>query len=135
MPPNEFGDSLARIPRRICGLLTARGRSAEWEKAFEHIALHFKNDLGKKAHTRFRKKYCNEAAVKELILRAANAPSSVKITKLTIAGLPLGADGIKIVRTFSEPIGDSEDLTCLLIITNAQGTLMTAYPAPIESLN
>jgi hypothetical protein len=134
MPPYDVGDDLARIPKRICGLLTARGRSAEWEKAFEHIATHFRNDPGKPTHTRFRKKYCDEAAMKDLIRRAAHAPSTLTGIKLTIAGMPIGRDGVKIVRKFSEPIGDEVDLLCLIIIADLQGTLMTAYPGKVEDL-
>jgi hypothetical protein len=42
----EIGVKLTGIlkentPGRICGLLTARGRSSEWETALEHIGEHF----------------------------------------------------------------------------------------------
>ena len=128
MPKYDKGTDISRIPGRICGLLTARGRSAEWEKAFEHISEHFKFDPTKPTHTLFREKYCEEDAVKELIKRAAAAPSSVTPRKLNIAGFPIGRDGVKIVRIFAEPIGNRPDLICLLIIADLQGTLITAYP-------
>lgn len=115
-------------PRRICGLLTARGRSVEWEKAFEHIEAHFRSDSGKPSHTRFQKKYCDEDAVKDLIKRAAAAPSTVAFARLNIHGMPIGRPGIKMVRDFGQPIGDRPDLVCLIIIADSQGTLVTAYP-------
>ena len=71
-----------KTPGRICGLLTARGRSVEWDKAFEHIAEHFKVDPLKPSHTRFHKKYCENEAVKALIKNAAERPSSVIWAKL-----------------------------------------------------
>jgi hypothetical protein len=134
MSQYDKGTDASSVPGRICGLLTARGRSAEWEKAFEHISMHFKNDPTKQSHTRFRRKYCEEHAIKELIKRACTAPSSVKSIKLTIAGMPIGRDGVKIVRTFAEPIGDGPDLMCLIVIADSQGALMTAYPGTKEDL-
>jgi hypothetical protein len=115
-------------PSRICGLLTARGRCVEWEAAFEHISPHFKANSGKPSHTRFHDKYCDQEAVKDLIKRAAGAPSSVTYTKLTTDGIPVGRPAIKIVRDFGEPVGDRPDLVCLIIVADSQGKLVTAYP-------
>jgi hypothetical protein len=121
-------------PRRICGLLTARGRWVEWEKAFQHIAAHFEAGPAKPSHTRFLKKYCDEEAVKDLIKRAAGKPSTVSFAKLNISGMPTGRPGIKIVRAFAEPVGDRPDLVCLVIVADSQGTLVTAYPGTKEEL-
>ena len=116
-------------PRRICGLLTARGRNDEWRKAFEHIALHFNSaPPGKPAHTVFQQKYRNEEAVKDLIRQAANAPSSVSVVKLTIDASPLGRPGIMITRRFPHQVGIIDDQKCLAVIADYQGTLITAYP-------
>jgi hypothetical protein len=122
------------IPRRICGLLTARGRCVEWEKAFEHVSAHFRSDASKPSHTRFHKKYCDQEAVKDLIKRAAAAPSGVTFARLTIGGIPLGRPCIKIVRAFGEVIGDRPDLVCLIVIADSQGTLVTAYPGTTSDL-
>jgi len=130
----QFALMMQNTPHRICGLLTARGRSVEWEKAFLHIALHFGPDHRKPSHTVFRKKFCNEAAVKDLVRQAANAPSTVICTKLTIDGVPLGRPGIKIVRAFREPIGSTADLLCLVVIADFQGTLITAFPGTSKEL-
>ena len=131
----DIDNMLVTTPRRICGLLTARGRSAEWEKAFVHISTHFRSDLSKPTHTCFQKKYCDQEAVKELIKRAAGAPSSVRPAKLTIGSMPVGRDCIIIVRDFAEPIGDTTDLTCLIIVADSQGNLITAYPGTKKDLS
>lgn len=136
----ELGQKQAALmklntPNRICGLLTARGRSDEWDKAFEHIAAHFRADpLNKPSHTLFHKKYCEKEAVKALIMKAAAGPSSVIWAKLKIGGLPLGRPAIKIVREFPEQIGDRADLVCLVIIADHQGKLVTAYPGAKKEL-
>ena len=116
------------ICNRICGVLTARGRSAEWDKAFEHISLHFAADLTKPSHTLFDKKYRSPEAIKDLIKRAASHPSSIKSTKLRIAGSPGEVMATKIVRHFAVQIGDTPALDCLLIIADEGGALVTAYP-------
>jgi len=121
-------------PSRICGLLTARGRSVEWDKAFEHIAEHFRANPLKPLHTLFQKKYRENEAVKVLIKNAAGRPSAVIWATLRIDGMPLGRPGIKIVREFAEQIGDRPDLTCLLIIADHQGKLITAYPGSRKDL-
>jgi hypothetical protein len=135
----ELGQKQAALmklnaPSRICGLLTARGRSVDWDKAFEHIAEHFKADPLKPKHTCFQSKYCEKEAVKALIKDAAGRPSSVIWAKLTIGGMPAGRPGIKIVRDFAEPIGDRADLVCLIIIADHQGKLVTAYPGTRNDL-
>jgi len=119
---------IRKAPSRICGLVSANGRSVEWEKAFSHIAIHFKADPSKPTNTVFNKKYCDEFAVKELIKRAAGRPSSVNWTNLTLEGRPSGRLGIKIVRDFGEPVGDKPDLVCLRVLADDQGNLLTAYP-------
>ena len=115
---------------RICGLVTPRGRNDEWKKAFEHIALHFhsRSPRSKEKHTRFLSKYCSESAVKDLVKRAAAAPSAQRIVKLTIGGVPIGPPGMAIERYFGEQIGETPDLDSLIIFVDYQGTLRTAYP-------
>jgi hypothetical protein len=135
----ELGQKQAALmkqnaPTRISGLLTAHGRSVEWDKAFEHISSHFKADAGKPSHARFDKKYCDQEAVKGLIKQAANNPSSVTYAKLTIGGAPIGRPGIKIVRAFGEAVGDRPDLVCLIIMADSRGTLVTAYPGTTREL-
>lgn len=152
MAQYDKGTELSAVPRRICGLLTARGRWAEWEKAFEHIAMHFRpmpmepwnvvevdqqsdsTTIEKPRHSLFHKKYRNERAVKELIRRAVAGPSAVMPTRLKIAGKPLGRDAVKIVRHFAEPVGDTPDLVCVVVIADSQGTLITAYPGTKKAL-
>ena len=114
---------------RVCGLLMARGRSIEWERALQHIAEHFHSDLSKASHTVFARKYRNADAIKQLLYRAASGPSSVILTKLTIDGRPTGRPGVKIIREFGEPVGELPSLRWLVIIADAHGTLVTAYPA------
>lgn len=130
----QFALMMQNTPHRICGLLTARGRCVEWEKAYRHIALHFTPDRRKPSHTVFRKKFCDEALVKDLVRQAADAPSAVTCIKLNIAGAPLGRPGIKIVRAFREAIGTGADLLCLVVIADFQGTLITAYPSSSKDL-
>jgi len=114
---------------RVCGLLAARGRNEEWERAFQHISAHFRIDPTKPSHNVFARKYCSRHAIKDLLFRAASGPSNVTLIKLTIDGRPTGRSGVKIVRRFGESIGDGAELRCLVIIADAQGTLVTAYPA------
>jgi hypothetical protein len=122
--------------KRIHGLLTAPGRAREWEKALDHISLHFlKQVAGKPSHTRFIRKYCDKEAVRELIKQATSAPSHMKWVMLNIAGEPRGGPGIKIVRLFRGPIGEGHDLNCLVVITDHLGTLVTAYPGTMKDLS
>jgi len=119
---------------RVCGLLMARGRSEDWERAYEHISEHFRFDPIKPSHGVFARRYCARDAIKTLLFRAASGPSNVTLIKLTIGGRPTGRSGVKIVRQFGEAIGDSPELRCLVIIVDAGGTLITAYPATEDEL-
>lgn len=114
---------------RVCGLLTAAGRSGQWEEAFKHISLHFGSDPSKPSHSGFAKRYRDKEVLRELIKRAASAPSTVQLTKLNIDGRPVGREGVKIVRRFGESVGESPEMVFLVIITDAQGKLITAYPS------
>ena len=38
---------------RICGLLTAKGRIPEWEKALEHISIHLGSSACKTVNSKF----------------------------------------------------------------------------------
>jgi hypothetical protein len=71
-----------KTPSRICGLLTARGRNAEWEKALEHISQHFEPINGKPSHTLFRNKFRDTKTLKEYIRRAVSGPSAVRLSRL-----------------------------------------------------
>jgi hypothetical protein len=114
---------------RVCGLLMARGRIDEWERAYQHIAEHFYVDATKPSHSVFARRYRLRDAIKALVFRAASAPSSVHLTKLTIDGRPTGRAGVEIVRRFGEPIDETSKMTSLVIIADAQGALITAYPS------
>jgi len=114
---------------RVCGLLIARGRSDEWERAYEHISDHFRFDPTKPSHAIFARRYCTKDAIKSLLYRAASGPSRVTLTRLTIDGRPTGRAGVKIVRRFGDAVGENVKQTCLVIIVDAQGTLISAYPA------
>jgi hypothetical protein len=114
---------------RVCGLLMARGRSLEWERALEHISEHFRPDSSKKSHAVFARKYRNPDAIKKLLYRAASGPSSVVLTKLTVDGRPTGRPAVMIVREFGEAVGEQPSYRWLVIIADAHGTLITAYPS------
>lgn len=117
-------------PARICGLLTAKGRNAEWEKALEHIADHFKAMPDKPTNSIFRKKFRDSGKLKEYIKRAAAAPSTLRLSKLTdLFGRPVGVPCMLIIREFKEPLGEEPEQTCLIIVADFQGKLVTAYPA------
>jgi hypothetical protein len=117
-------------PSRIHGLLTARGRNPEWEKALEHISDHFKPIPGKPAHSVFNKKLRDTDTLKEYIKRTVRGPSAVKLSRLTDAyANPNGTPCVLIVRDFREPIGEEPNQKCLVVIADFQGKLVTAYPA------
>jgi hypothetical protein len=119
----------ANASTRVCGLLMARGRSVEWERALEHISEHFRADPSKESHAVFAKKYRSAEAVRTLLYRAASGPSSVELTRLTVDGRPVGRPAVKIVREFGEAVGEIPSFRWLIIITDARGSLITAYPA------
>jgi hypothetical protein len=119
---------------RVCGLLTARGRSDEWEVALEHIREHFVRLPHKPTHSVFRAKYRDPEALKELLKRAASGPSTVVATRATIEGNPSGRPCVKIVRQFGQPVGEEPDQVCVVLIVDHGGTLMTAYPATTTAL-
>lgn len=117
-------------PSRICGLLTARGRNQDWERALEHIADHFRSIPGKPNHSIFCKRLRNRDTLKQYVKRAASAPSTLRLSKLTdLFGRPIGAPCMLIIREFKEQLGEEPSQTCLIIVADFQGTLVTAYPA------
>src|SRR3982751_2142726 len=67
-------------PSRICGLLTARGRNPEWERALEHISEHFRPMSGKPSHAVFCKRLRDPMMLKQYIKRAASAPSTLRLS-------------------------------------------------------
>jgi hypothetical protein len=80
----EIGVKLTGIlkentPGRICGLLTAKGRSLEWETALEHIGEHFGPLPGKPKHSIFCRKLRNPDTLKDYIKRTASAPSLLRM--------------------------------------------------------
>jgi len=119
---------------KICGMLTAPGRSWEWDEAFEHISEHFRPIPAKPTHTIFQRKYRDSERLKGLIRNAAAHPSTVKLTLLTIDGIPSGAPAIQIGRQFRELIGEEDGQICLRIISEEKGRLITAYPISMEGL-
>jgi hypothetical protein len=117
-------------PSRICGLLTARGRNAEWERALEHISDHFHPMPGKPSHSMFCKRLRDPELLKQFVRRAASAPSTIRLSKLTLpARGPVGVPCVLIIREFKEAIGMDADQTCLIVIADFQGKLITTYPA------
>jgi hypothetical protein len=82
----------------------------------------------------FARRYRSNDALKRLLFRAASAPSNVALTKLKIDGRPTGRSAVRILREFAQEIGDSAELRWLVIIADAQGTLITAYPATGDEL-
>jgi hypothetical protein len=107
---DTIGLKLARIlkdntPSRICGLLTAKGRSDEWERALEHISEHFHPIQGKPSHSIFSKRFREPEAIKDLIRRAVSAPSMLRLSKLTLPSRgAVGAPCMLIIRNFKEQI-------------------------------
>lgn len=117
---------------RICGLLTAKGRNTEWEKALEHISDHFHQLPGKPKHSIFRSKFRDPDTLKEYLKRAASGPSAVRLSKETIEGEPRGRPCALIVREFKEQIGLEPDQVCIAIVIDHNGVLVTAYPMTKE---
>jgi len=131
----EIGVKLTGIlkentPGRICGLLTAKGRSAEWEVALSHISEHFRPMPGKPKHSIFCRKLRNPNTLKDYIKRAASAPSTLRMSKLTDqVGQPRGVPCLLIIREFRETVGEEPDQTCMIVVADFQGRLITAFPA------
>jgi hypothetical protein len=128
---NRAGILKDRTPGRICGLLTARGRNTEWEKALEHISEHFRpNIAGKEKHSVFRKKFRDSDTLKDIIKRAASRPSMLRVSRLRDDwGRPIFGPCLLIIREFQEPPGEEMDQVFLVVVANDQGTLVTAFPA------
>jgi hypothetical protein len=115
---------------RICGLLTAKGRNKEWERALDHISDHFRPMPGKPSHSIFCKKLRDPEVLKDYIKRAASAPSMLRLSKLTLpARGPAGVPCLLIIRNFKQQVGVDADQTCLIIVADFQGKLVSAYPA------
>ena len=122
-------------PSRICGMLTARGRIPEWEKALEHIFGHAGSGSGKDAHSRFTKRLRDPERLKEYIKQAASAPSATVLSRLTDGySQPTGTPCLLIMRAFKEQIGEGADQNWLLVVANHQGKLVTAYPQSEKEL-
>jgi hypothetical protein len=116
-------------PSRICGLLSAKGRNDEWEHALEHIGDHFRPMPGKPSHSIFSKRFRDSDALKELVKRAVSAPSTTRLSRLTLpARGPVGAPCMLIMRNFKQQIGIDADQTCLVVVADFQGKLVSAYP-------
>jgi hypothetical protein len=136
----EIGVKLAGIlkektPGRICGLLTAKGRHPEWEKALEHISDHFRPDKNKSTHTMFRKKFRDQDRLKEYVRRTVSGPSTVRLSKLHDGDArPVGSPCALIIREFNEPLGEEADQVCLVVVADFQGKLVTAYPTTKSKL-
>jgi hypothetical protein len=122
-------------PSRICGMLTAKGRIPEWEKALEHISSHSGSGGDKEVHSKFSKMLRDPERLKEYIKRAASAPSATVFSRLTDNyGRPTGTPCLLIMRAFREPIGEMADQNWLVIVADYQGKLVTAYPQSEEQL-
>jgi hypothetical protein len=120
-------------PSRICGLLTARGRNPEWERALEHISDHFRPMPGKPSHAIFCKRLRDPAVLKQYVKRAVSAPSTLRLSKLNDTfGRPKGVPCMLIIREFKEQLGENSEQTCLIVVANFQGKLKTAYPATAD---
>lgn len=135
---DEIGVKLAAIlkdytPSRIHGLLTARGRNAEWETALEHISLHFRPLRDKPKHSVFAKRLRDPENLKGYIKQAVRGPSTLRLSKLKDANAKrTGFPCLVIVREFREAIGEQPDQTFLVIIGDFQGKLVSVYPATKE---
>jgi hypothetical protein len=116
------------VSSRLCGMLTARGRNHEWEKALEHISLHFSRDSTKETHTVFAKKYRDPDVLKDLINSAAMHPSTIRLSRLTINNQPIGKVCAILIREFRQPIGTQSDEFCLFVVVDQEAKLITAYP-------
>jgi hypothetical protein len=122
-------------PGRICGMLTAKGRIAEWEKALEHISGHSGSGGDKQAHSRFTTMLRDPEKLKEYVKRAASAPSATVLSRLTDNnGQPTGTPCLLIMRAFKEPIGQEAEQNWLVIVADHQGKLVTAYPQSEDQL-
>ena len=130
-----IGTKLAGIlkentPRRICGLLTAKGRSREWETALEHISDHFGPMPDKSRHNIFRKKFRDADTLKQYIKRAASGPSLIRLSRIRDGyNQPTGTPCLLIIREFQEPLGEEPEQVFLVVIADFQGKLVTTYPA------
>jgi|HubBroStandDraft_2_1064218.scaffolds.fasta_scaffold975339_1 hypothetical protein len=125
----------ANTPGRICGLLTAKGRITEWERALEHISIHLGSSANKTVNSKFAKKFHDPEKLKEYIKRAAGAPSAVTLSRQTDPfGRPTGTPCLLILRDFKESIGEQADQSWLVIVADYQGKLVTAYPETERNL-
>jgi hypothetical protein len=125
----QAGILKANTPSRICGMLTAKGRIPEWEKALEHISIHLGPAGHKAVNSRFTKMLRDPDRLKEYVKRAASGPSATVFSRLTDAfNRPNGTPCLLILRDFKEPIGETADQNWLVIVADYQGKLVTAYP-------
>ena len=125
----------ANTPSRICGMLTAKGRIPEWEKALEHISSHLGFAGHKDTHSRFTKKVRDPEKLKEYVKQAARGPSAKVLSRQTdLLGRPNGTPCLLILRDFTEPIGEEAGQTWLVIVADRQGRLVTAYPDSQQNL-
>lgn len=112
--------------KKLHGYLTRLGQ--EWDKAYEHVRLHFKAFEDKPSHTVFIKKYRNKENLLGLMRQAVSGPSrSPVLTQLKKHGEHVGEYAVLIERKFGMAIGESGEKV-LWIFTDTNGYLITAYP-------
>jgi hypothetical protein len=118
-----------KTPSRICGLLTAKGRSGEWEAALEHISSHFGPMPDKSRHNIFRKKFRDADTLKKYVKQAASGPSLVRLSRLRDGyAEATGTPCLLIIREFQEPVGEEPVQVFLVIVADFQSKLVTTFP-------
>jgi len=129
--------SLKKAGSRIVGKINVKSRF--WNRAFEHIALHFKPVAGKVSHAVFEPAFRSRTAVEKLIKSVVSKASRAPVlTKATIDGVPLGKPVVILEKEFSEVIGKitveqsgklvEKPLKILRVIVDYTGKPITAYP-------
>ena len=112
---------------------TSRRNSRDWNKALEHVALHFRPisiEL-KKKHGVFEPKFRTREAVEALISKAlTKLGRKPVVTRLTIDNVPAGKPAVILEKEFTEIIGHEGDHECkiLRIIVDFTGRPITACP-------
>ena len=126
-----YTDGMAKkAGSRILGHIARNSRV--WEKALEHIALHFKPMAGKAAHVIFEPKFRNMKAIEELVTKAMTKLGwKPVVTQLTdAAGVAVGKPAVILEKEFAEVIGRKGATECkiLRVIVDFTGRPITAYP-------
>jgi hypothetical protein len=121
---------LSHATSRVLGILQRDGR--DWQKAYAHIRTHFAPMPDKPGeHTLFLTRYRNEAAVRDLIRKAASGPSRMA-EHSRILGCPEAFVNACFERDFAEPIGVKRDGTLvrtLAVFVDRDARLLSAYPS------